>query len=137
MANGKQQFAVIDNGQHVRNTVAGSAEGAINSYARSTKQNSTKYLRAVAIQETYSNPKAIELLCIESIRFDAEGDAMTTVQAKAIKWSDKRLEAAIQSVEFCLSLAVDGSRDKRELWERLDELVMEQNRREDRLRGRK
>lgn len=72
MANGKQQFAVIDNGQHVRNTVAGSAEGAINSYARSTKQNSTKYIRAVAIQETYRNPKAIELLCIESIRFDAE-----------------------------------------------------------------
>ena len=54
-----------------------------------------------------------------------------------LKWSDKKLEAAIQSVEFCLSMAVDGSRDQRELWERLDVLVMEQNRREDedRIRG--
>ena len=54
-----------------------------------------------------------------------------------LKWSDKKLESAIQTVEFCLSMAVDGSRDQHELWERLDVLVMEQNRREDedRLRG--
>jgi hypothetical protein len=54
-----------------------------------------------------------------------------------LKWSDKKLEAAIQRVEFCLSMAVEGSRDQRELWERLDVLVMEQNRRENevRLRG--
>jgi hypothetical protein len=69
MGYGKQQFAVIDNGQHVRNIVAGTTDAAILSYARSTGQTSIKYIRAVAIQDSYSNPLAIELLCLESINF--------------------------------------------------------------------
>ena len=65
----KCTFAVVSNGEHIANQVAGSSDRAVQIVAGKRGLN-PRYMRAIDFSNTPNITKAIELACLETINFE-------------------------------------------------------------------